>query len=59
MGETTQVMASAETDRDLERLEIRVDDGELRIRRGSWSSSMWSWGKSYGNVSVNVVGKFS
>ena len=55
MGETTQVVASAETDRDLERLEIKVDDGELRIRRGSWSSSMWSWGKSYGNVSVNVV----
>lgn len=55
MGETTQVMASAETDRDLERLEIKVDDGELRIRRGSWSSSIWNWGKSYGHVSVNVV----
>lgn len=39
MGSLTQVVARAETAKDLERLEIEVDDGELRIRRGSWSSS--------------------
>lgn len=55
MGSTPRVTASAETEKDLERLEIKVDDGELRIRRGSWSSSIWNWGKSYGHVSVNVV----
>ena len=55
MGSISRVTASAETEKDLERLEINVDDGELRIRRGSWSSSIWNWGKSYGNVSVNVV----
>jgi hypothetical protein len=55
MGSTTRVVASAETEKDLERLDIEVDDGELRIRRGSWSSSIWNWDKSYGNVSVNVV----
>ena len=55
MGSTPRVTASAETEKDLERLEIEVDDGELRIRRGSWSSSIWNWGKSYGHVSVNVV----
>ena len=55
MGSEPRVTASAETEKDLERLEIEVDDGELRIRRGSWSSSIWNWGKSYGHVSVNVV----
>lgn len=55
MGAMPRVTASAETEKDLERLEIEVEDGELRIRRGSWSSSIWSWGKSYGNVSVTVV----
>ena len=55
MGSTPRVTASAETEKDLERLEIAVEDGELRIRRGSWSSSIWNWGKSHGNVSVNVV----
>lgn len=55
MGSTAQVIVSADTESDLERLEIEVDDGELRIRRGSWSSSVWNWGKSYGNVSVDVV----
>ena len=55
IGSIPRVTASAETEKDLERLEIEVDDGELRIRRGSWSSSIWNWGKSYGHVSVNVV----
>ena len=55
MGSMPRVTASAETEKDLERLEIEVDDGELRIRRGSWSSSIWNWGKSYGHVSVNIV----
>jgi hypothetical protein len=55
MGSMPRVTASAETEKDLERLEIEVEDGELRIRRGSWSSSIWSWGNSYGNVSVTVV----
>ena len=55
MGSVPRVTASAETEKDLERLEIEGDDGELRIRRGSWPSSIWNWGKSYGNVSVNVV----
>ena len=55
MGSVPRVTASAETEKDLERLEIKVDDGELRIRCGSWSSSIWNWGKSYGHVSVNVV----
>ena len=55
MGSVPRVTASAETEKDLERLEIEVDDGELRIRRGSWSSSIWNWGKSYGHVSVSVV----
>ena len=55
MGSVPRVTASAETEKDLERLEIKVDDGELRIRRGSWSSSIWNWGKSYGHVSVSVV----
>lgn len=55
MGSEPRVTASAETEKDLERLEIEVDDGELRIRRGSWSSSIWTWGKSYGHVSVNVI----
>ena len=55
MGSEPRVTASAETEKDLERLEIEVDDGELRIRRGSWSSSIWNWGKSYGHVSVTVV----
>ena len=55
MGSMLRVTASAETEKDLERLEVVVDDGELRIRRGSWSSSIWNWGKSYGHVSVNVV----
>ena len=55
MGSVPRVTASAETEKDLERLEIEVDDGELRIRRGSWSSSIWNWGKSYGHVSVTVV----
>ena len=55
MGSMLRVTASAETEKDLERLEIEVDDGELRIRRGSWFSSIWNWGKSYGHVSVNVV----
>lgn len=55
MGSMPRVTASAETEKDLERLEIEVEDGELRIRRGSWSSSIWSLAKSYGNVSVTVV----
>ena len=55
MGSVPRVTASAETEKDLERLEMKVDDGELRIRRGSWSSSIWNWGKSYGHVSVTVV----
>ena len=55
IGSIPRVTASAETEKDLERLEIEVDDGELRIRRGSWSSSIWNWGKSYGHISVNVV----
>lgn len=55
MGATAQVIASADTEKDLERLEIKVDNGELRIRRGSWSSSIWNWGESYGNVLVDVV----
>jgi hypothetical protein len=55
MGSMPRVTAIAETEKDFERLEIEVDDGELRIRRGSWSSSIWNWGKSYGHVSVNVV----
>ena len=55
MGSVPRVTAGAETEKDLERLEIEVDDGELRIRHGSWSSSIWNWGKSYGHVSVNVV----
>ena len=54
-GDAVQVIASAETEEDLERIEIEVDDGELQIRRGSWSSNIWNWGKSYGHVSVNVV----
>lgn len=55
IGSIPRVTASAETEKDLERLEIEVDDGELRIRRGSWSSSIWNWGKSHGHVSVNIV----
>lgn len=55
MGATARVIASADTEKDLERLEIEVDDGELRIRRGYWSSSIWNWGESYGKVSVDVV----
>lgn len=55
MGSSTQVVARAETEKDLERLEIEVDDGELRIRRGSWSSSIWNWRSSGGRVSVDVV----
>lgn len=55
MGSSTQVVARAETEKDLERLEIEVDDGELRIRRGSWSSSIWNWKSAGGRVSVDVV----
>ena len=55
MGSSTQVVARAETEKDLERLEIEVDNGELRIRRGSWSSSIWNWRSSDGKVSVDVV----
>lgn len=55
MGLPAQVVASAETDQDLQRLEIEVDDGELRVRRGSWSSSIWNWGTSNGKVLVKVV----
>ena len=55
MGSLTQVVARAETEKDLERLEIEVDDGELRIRRGSWSSSIWNWKGAGGSVSVDVV----
>jgi hypothetical protein len=55
MGSSTQVVVKAETEKDLERLEIEVDDGELRIRRGAWSSSIWNWRSSGGRVSVGVV----
>jgi hypothetical protein len=55
MGSSTRVVVKAETEKDLERLEIEVDDGELRIRRGAWSSSIWNWRSSGGRVSVGVV----
>ena len=55
MGSSATVVASAETEKDFERLDLEVDDGELRIGRGSWSSAIWNWGRSYGNVSVDVV----
>jgi hypothetical protein len=55
MGSSTQVVVKAETEKDLERLEIEVDDGELRIRSGAWSSSIWNWRGSGGRVSVGVV----
>jgi hypothetical protein len=55
MGSSTRVVVKAETEKDLKRLEIEVDDGELRIRRGAWSSSIWNWRSSGGRVSVGVV----
>ena len=35
MGSVSSVTAVADKDSDLDRLEIEVDDGELKIRRGS------------------------
>ena len=55
MGSAPSVIAVADKDSDLDRLEIEVDDGELVIRRGSWVSGLFSMGKSRGSVTVNVV----
>lgn len=54
-GDAAQVVASAATEKDLERLEIEVENGELRMRRSSWAFSFWNWGESYGNVKVDIV----
>ena len=55
MGSPSSVTAVADDDSDLDSLEIEVDDGELKIRRGSWVSGLFSMGKSRGSVTVNVV----
>lgn len=55
MGNSPSVNAMAANDRDLDRLEIEVDDGVLEIRRGSWVSGFFSMGQSHGSVTVNVV----
>lgn len=55
MGNSPSVNAMAANDRDLDRLEIEVEDGVLEIRRGSWVSGFFSMGQSHGSVTVNVV----
>jgi hypothetical protein len=55
MGNSPSVNAMAANDRDLDRLEIEVDDGVLEIRRGSWVAGFFSMGQSHGSVTVNVV----
>ena len=55
MGRSPSVNAMAASDRDLDRLEIEVDDGVLEIRRGSWVAGFFSMGQSHGSVTVNVV----
>ena len=55
MGNSPSVNAMAANDRDLDRLEIEVDDGMLEIRRGSWVAGFFSMGQSHGSVTVNVV----
>ena len=55
MGNSPSVNAMATNDRDLDRLEIEVDDAVLEIRRGSWVSGFFSMGQSHGSVTVNVV----
>lgn len=55
MGNSPSVNAMAANDRDLDRLEIEVEDGVLEIRRGSWVAGFFSMGQSHGSVTVNVV----
>jgi hypothetical protein len=55
MGISPSVNAMAANDRDLDRLEIEVEDGVLEIRRGSWVAGFFSMGQSHGSVTVNVV----
>ena len=55
MGNSPSVNAMAANDRDLDMLEIEVDDGVLEIRRGSWVAGFFSMGQSHRSVTVNVV----
>ena len=55
IGPASSVIAVADKDSDLDRLNIEVDEGVLEIRRGSWVSGLFSIGKSHGSVTVNVV----
>ena len=57
MGISPSVNAMAANDRDLDRLEIEVEDGVLEIRRGSWVAGFFSMGQSHGSVTVNVVAR--
>lgn len=55
IGPASSVIAVADKDSDLDRLNIEVDEGVLEIRRGSWVSGLFSIGMSHGSVTVNVV----